>query len=138
MMFDGINLLGALFGAIASTLFGALWYTIFSKAWMRAASLGPDDAQPSAFTMVLTFSCQFLMAFILAGVIYHTGGTSIHSGLISATLVWAGFILATQVVNYRFQKRPWSLTIIDSGHWFGVLLIQGVVIGAVGSWPTVQ
>ena len=86
--------------------------------------------------MILTFTCQFIMAFVFAGIIYHTGGTSIRSGLISAALIWVGIVLTTQIVNHRFQGQPWSLTLIDSGHWLGVLIIQGVVIGAVGSWPT--
>ena len=135
MMFDGINLLGALAGAIAAFIFGALWYSVLGKAWKRAAGL-TNDPKPSPLVMILTFFCQFIMAFVFAGVIYHTGGTSIRSGLISATLIWAGIVLTTQIVNHRFQGQPWSLTLIDSGHWLGVLIIQGVVIGAVGSWPT--
>jgi len=136
MMFDGINLLGALFGAIASFAFGAAWYGVLGKAWMKAAGLTPDQTRLSAGTMILTFLCQFLMAFIFAGVIYHVDGTSIRSGLISGFLLWLGIVLTTQIVNHRFQKQPWSLTLIDSGHWFGVLMIQGIVIGAVGSWPS--
>lgn len=135
MMFDGINLLGALAGAIAAFIFGALWYSVLGKAWKRAAGL-TSDPKPPPLVMILTFFCQFIMAFVFAGVIYHTGGTSIRSGLISAVLIWVGIVLTTQIVNHRFQGKPWSLTLIDGGHWLGVLIIQGLVIGAVGSWPT--
>ena len=136
MMYDGINLLGALAGAVVSFVFGAIWYGVLGKVWMRAAGLTPEQTQPAAATMVLAFVCQFVMAFILAGVIYHVAGTSIRTGLISAVLVWVGFVLTTQIVNHRFQGQPWSLTFIDSGHWFGVLMIQGIVIGWMGSWPS--
>lgn len=136
MMFDGINLIGALAGAIASFVFGSIWYSLLSKQWMNAAGLDPSQTKPTAINMALTFLSQFLMAFIFAGIIYHTGGTSIKSGLISAGLVWTGIVFTTQLVNHRFLHRPFALTLIDTGHWLGVLIIQGIVIGAVGSWPT--
>ncbi|GGB39997.1 hypothetical protein GCM10011316_10050 [Roseibium aquae] len=136
MMFDGINLLGALFGAIASFAFGAAWYGVLGKAWRAAAGLTPEQTRLTFPKLMLAFVCQFLMAFIFAGVIYHVDGTSIRAGVISGVLLWTGIILTTHIVNHRFQNRPWSLTLIDSGHWFGVLMIQGVVIGAVGSWPS--
>ncbi|MEP0456473.1 MAG: DUF1761 domain-containing protein, partial [Roseibium sp.] len=78
------------------------------------------------------FVCQFLMAFVLAGVIYHVGGTNLKTGLISAGMVWTGFILTSQIVNHRFQGAPWSLTLIDCGHWLGVLMLQGTIIGLIG------
>jgi hypothetical protein len=31
-----------------------------------------------------------------------------------------------------YSGRKLALTIIDSGHWLGVLLIVGIVIGAFG------
>lgn len=132
MMYDGINLLGALGGAISGFLFGALWYGVLGKPWMRAAGLTEDQVRPSAGIMALTFLCQFVMAFVFAGVIYHVAGTSVSAGLISAVMIWVGFILPAMIVNHRFQGQPWSLTAIDSGHWLGVLVVQGVVIGLIG------
>ena len=35
-------------------------------------------------------------------------------------------------VNHSFQMRLGTLTLIDGGHWLGVLLIQGALIGLVG------
>ena len=36
------------------------------------------------------------------------------------------------VVNHGFQGAKASLTLIDSGHWLGVLLVQGLVIELFG------
>jgi hypothetical protein len=46
--------------------------------------------------------------------------------------VWLGFVATTLVVNNTFQGAKRSLTYIDSGHWLGVLLLQGAIIGLLG------
>ena len=72
------------------------------------------------------------MAWVLAGVIGHMGAVTIRSGLISAGFVWFGFVVTTLAVNYAFSGRKPTLIVIDGGHWLGVLLIMGAVIGAFG------
>ena len=70
------------------------------------------------------------MAWVLAGLMAHIGPITIRSGLISAGFVWFGFVLTTIAVNNAFSGRKPMLTVIDAGHWLGVLLIMGAVIGA--------
>ncbi|MEM9634711.1 MAG: DUF1761 domain-containing protein [Pseudomonadota bacterium] len=129
MMFDGVNLIAVAAAAIGSFIFGSLWYGVLGKAWMKAASLTEEQTKPDPVTLGITFVCQLLMAFVFAGIIYHSGGTSIRTGLISALMIWVGIVLTTQIINHRFQGRPWSLTFIDCGHWLGVLVVQGIIIG---------
>ena len=129
MMFDGINLIAVAAAAIVSFLFGALWYGILGKAWMNAAGLTKEQTRPNPVVFATAFFCQIIMAFVFAGVIYHTGGTDIRNGIISALMIWVGIVMTTQIVNHRFQWLSWNLTLIDGGHWLGVLLVQGIVIG---------
>lgn len=132
MMFDGINLVAVGVAAIGSFIFGSLWYGLLGKAWMRAASLTPEQTRPDPVTLAIAFACQLVLAFVFAGIIYHAGGTSIRTGIISALMVGIGIVLMTQIINHRFQGQPWSLTLIDGGHWLGVLLVQGILIGWLG------
>ncbi len=129
MMFDGINLIAVAAAAIVSFLFGALWYGILGKAWMNAAGLTKEQTRPNPVVFATAFFCQIIMAFVFAGVIYHTGGADISNGIISALMIWVGIVMTTQIVNHRFQGLSWNLTLIDGGHWLGVLLVQGIVIG---------
>ncbi len=132
MMFDGINLVAVLVAAVASFAVGALWYGVLGKAWMRAARLTEADVRPDPLLFAGTFLCQLVMAFIFAGIIYHAGPVTVANGLLSAALVWAGFLATSLIVNHRFQGSPWSLTLIDGGHWLAVVLVQGCVIGLFG------
>ncbi|PVB62125.1 DUF1761 domain-containing protein [Labrenzia sp. 011] len=128
-MFDGINLVAVASAAIASFIFGSLWYGLLGKAWMKAADIERTQTRPSPAILGTAFFCQVIMAFVFAGIIYHSGETSIRNGIISAVMVWVGIVMTTQIVNHRFQGKPWSLTLIDGGHWLGVLLLQGFLIG---------
>ena len=84
---------------------------------------------------VVAIVANLIMAWVLAGLIGHLGPgqATIRNGLISAGFCWLGFVVTTQSVNYAFTNRKPSLILIDSGHWLGVLLIMGAVIGAFGS-----
>jgi len=81
---------------------------------------------------LMTFVAQLVMAWMLAGALGHLGDVSVLAGLITAALTWVGFVVTTMIVNHRFQGKPWSLTLIDAGHWLGVMLVMGVVIGLFG------
>lgn len=129
MMFDGVNLIAVAAAAIASFIFGSVWYGVLGKAWMQAADLTEAQTRPDPVTLGTAFFCQVIMAFVFAGIIYHSGETNIRTGIISALMIWVGIVMTTQIINHRFQGKPWRLTLIDGGHWLGVLLVQGVMIG---------
>ena len=48
-------------------------------------------------------------------------------------VVALGFVVTTLSVNHRYQGFGWGLTAIDAGHWLGVLLIMGALIGWFGA-----
>ncbi len=138
--FAGLNVWAVLLAAAASFLFGGVWYGTLSKLWMDAANLTEEQIRgpggPSPWPFIVTFIAQLVMAWMLAGIILHLvrAGvpSSIRIGLISGFLIWLGFIATTLVVNHRFQMQKVALTVIDGGHWLGVMLIQGAILGWIG------
>lgn len=137
MAFAGVSYLAVLVAAIASYIFGAVWYMALAKYWM--AALGKTESElksrkPSPLPFVIAFVAQLVMAYVLAGTIGHLGigQVTVKNGLISALVVYLGFVLTTLVTNHGFQGNKPSLTLIDGLHWLGVLLIQGLVIGLFG------
>lgn len=136
MSFGGLNYFAVALAAVASFVFGGVWYNALAKQWMAASGVTMDAAQAgnTYVPYIIAFLAQLVMAWVLAGVIGHLGKgqVTLWNGLISSLFVWAGFVATTLVVNHTFQGAPRSLTLIDSGHWLGVLLLQGAIIGAMG------
>jgi hypothetical protein len=140
MPFGTLSLWPVLVAAIASFLFGAAWYGLLGRHWMAAAGIEAAEMErrkaamgPIPLPYVIAFVSLVVMAWIFAGVLLHLslGGMaiSVRAGLISGFLLWLGFVVTTMAVNHAFQGATRLLTLIDGGHWLGVLLVQGAVLG---------
>jgi len=136
MAFAGMNYWGILAAAIASFLFGGLYYGLLSRQWLGASGLTLEDTAKTgmAVPMAVAAVALLLMAWVLAGIMGHlgTGQVTVRNGVISGGFCWLGFVVTTIATNHGFQGAKRSLTVIDSVHWLGVLLIQGAVIGMIG------
>lgn len=140
MNLGNLNYWPILIAAIAGFAFGAVWYGALSRQWMAALGRSPADMQKARAGMgsvpwpfIVTFIALLVMAWMFAGVLLHLarGGTamSVRAGMISGFFLWLGFVITTLAVNHAFQGARRSLTLIDGGHWLGVLLIQGAILG---------
>jgi len=132
MAFAGMNYLAILIAAVAAYVWGAAYYMTLSKQWLAAVGIARPNRSAAPF--IISFVALLVMAFVLAGSIGHLGpgNVSIKNGIISGVIIWAGFVATTVVVNNAYPGRKIMLSIIDSIHWLGVLVIQGAVIGAMG------
>ncbi len=141
MQFAGMNHLAILVAAVAAWIFGAVYYGVLANAWVAAlgrtmADFKAEQAKASSIGAVapyiLSFFAELLMAWVLAGVLGHLGAVTVKNGVISALFIWVGFVLTTVATNNAYTRRKPMLTVIDTGHWLGVLVIIGAVIGAMG------
>lgn len=131
MEFGGISYLAVLIAAIGAFVFGSIYYGSLSKPWMKAAKINPGEANMSPALFITSFVAELVMAWVLAGVIGHLGSgeVTLTNGLISGFFIWLGFMATTVAVNQRYEGFGWDLTLIDAGHWLGVALIMGGIIG---------
>ena len=128
-----VNFISVLVATLLAVGFGALWYgVLFGEAWMRAVGKSKDDLKRSALSMVVAVVGQFVMATMLYGVMQHIGADGIRAGIISALLLWFGFVLPTMAINNSFQGARPILTVINSGYFLCVLIIMGTVLGWFG------
>ena len=138
--FAGLTVWALPLSALAAFLFGGLWYGLLGRQWMSAVGLTEERIKEGGgqtpFMLALTFIAQLIMAWMLAGIILHMQRAGIKAtavnGMISGAFIWLGFVVTVLAVSHRYQMRPWSLTAIDGGHWLGVLLIQGAILGRFG------
>jgi hypothetical protein len=141
MNFLAVNYLSILLAAAAAWLFGAAYYGPLGKMWVeaqgktmeafkleQAAKAGLAAAAP----FILSFAAEILMAYVFYGVMAHIKAFTLRAGLISGAFIWFGFVLTTLAVNNAFSGRRPALTAIDGGHWLGVLLIIGAIVGWMG------
>jgi len=135
-----LNYWPVLISAIACFGFGALWYSTLSRQWMAALGLSDADMVRrkaemgnASLAYVTTFIALLVMAWMFAVVLLHLtrGGMAVgvRAGMISGFFLWFGFVITTMAVNHAFQGARRALTLIDGGHWLGVLLIQGAILG---------
>jgi len=140
MNFAGFNYLSVLVAAVAAFAFGAVYYMTLAGPWLaalgktKAELMGPSGKPPAAPYIVAAIAL-IVMAWILAGVMGHLGPgqVTLKNGVISAGFLWLGFVVTTMAVNNAYGGRKTMLTVIDSVHWLGALLIEGAVIGAMGT-----
>ena len=136
-MFEtNINYLAVLAATALSFVFGAGWYTALSKAWLTAVERTPEEVKavgrPGWLPFVVAIVLEFVMAYMLARTIEAVGVTDLSGGLLTGLAAAVGFALPATAINYIYPARKAALTLIDGGHWLGVLLIQGAVIGLMG------
>jgi hypothetical protein len=137
MQFAGMSLAAIVLAAVVSFMFGWLWYGLmFSKAWH--AALGKDCAEadtPSPTPFIISFVGLLVMACVLAGVLRHfePQAVTLGSGAVTGAFMWLGFVITTMSVNNAFRGAKNKLTLLDGGHWLGVLVLQGAILGWFGS-----
>ena len=132
MAFAGMNYLAILIAAVAGFAWGAAYYMTLAKQWLAAVGGTQPNRSPTPF--VITFIALLIMGFVLAGSIGHLGpgNVTVANGIISGLILWAGFVATTIFVNNAYPGRKYMLSVIDSIHWLGVLVIQGAIIGGMG------
>ena len=142
MHFESVNYVSVVIAAVAAWIFGAGYYGALGKTWVAALGTTMDalkaqnaakSGAAKAAPFILSFVAELVMAFVLFGIVFHVGIWSIRAGIISGVVCWIGFVLTTIATNNAYPGRRPLLTVIDSGHWLGVLAIMGAVIGAFGA-----
>jgi hypothetical protein len=129
--FGAVNFIAVAIAAVISFMFGAAYYGGLAKPWMKAANKRPEDANMSAALFATTFVCQLVMATVFAGIIglHASGGVTLESGMATGFFLWLGVMATVTIINQRYEGFGWDLHLIDAGHWLGVALIMGAVIG---------
>ena len=136
MAFAGINHLAVILAAVSGWLVGAGWYTLLARPWMIAlgktkSELMDPSRASSPVPFLVAFAAQFVMAWVLAGIIGHVGPVSDRTARDLEPARLARFRRYDAADNCLARQRV-MLTAIESGQWLFALLAQGIVIGLFG------
>ncbi len=132
MQIMGFNVVAVAVAAVAGFAFGAIYYTVLGKQWMDAVGLAEEDVQKrSPVPFIVSFVGLLVLGCVLSWHFSQQGGSVSSSYAIHSSLIlWFGLIVTSTATNNAFQQSKPKLTVIDSLHWLGVLVIQGLVISA--------
>ena len=72
-----------------------------------------------------------LMAFILLHAVVYAGATTFVHGAEVGFANWVGFILVVGLDSYAAEKKPFQLTIINTGSNLVALILMG---GVLAGW----
>lgn len=136
-----VNILSVVIAAVAAWIFGAIYYTALGKVWIAAqgktaesckAEFAAKSGLAKFAPFVLSFVGALIMGFVIYGILTHSGLWSLRAGVITGAFCWFGFVLTTVVINNAYSGRKAMLSVIDSAHWLGVLMIIGGILGRMG------
>jgi Protein of unknown function (DUF1761) len=137
MKFGNINYFAVLVAAAVAWLAGAAWYRAFARAWVAAQGMTPESVHAARhehgayLPFIVAFLAELVMAWTLAGILFHVGAITVRRGIIAGALCWFGFVLTTMLVNNTFERRDRRLLLIDAGHWLLAFLLIGAILGAL-------
>lgn len=132
MELSGINLVAVALATVSGFAFGAAYYTALGRAWMDAAGLTEDDVKKrSPVPFIVSYIGLLIMACVLSWH-FSSRGAEVSSGYAvhSALILWLGLVVTIMATNNIYRQARAKLTLIDSLHWLGVLVIQSLVISA--------
>jgi uncharacterized protein DUF1761 len=136
-----VNFISIFLAACAAWIFAAAYYTALSAPWLAAqgktmeqckAEMVGKSQLANSLPFILAFAGSLIMAWALYGILVHLKTFSLRAGLISAAIIWFGFVLTTMTVNNAFQQRKPMLTVIDAIGWLGSMLVIGAIVGWFG------
>jgi hypothetical protein len=122
------NLWAVLLAAVSMFLVGGLWYSgPLSQIWLRETKLKPKDIEGGVgLSFGGTFLLSLLAAFILAFFIGKEGDASFGAFAGLTVGIWIATALGT---NYLFERKSFTLFLINAGYNLIGFTVMGAVIG---------
>ena len=132
MDLSSVNFIAVAVAAVAGFAFGAVYYTALGKQWMDATGLAESDLKKrSPVPFIVSFVGLLVMGCVLSWYFAQLGDSmSAAYAIRSSLILWFGLVVTSTATNYAFQQAKPRLTVLDSLHWLGVIVIQGLVINA--------
>jgi len=128
-----INYLAVAVAALAGYVLAYLWYAVvFKNRWMQLT--GVTEMKPTAKTIILALVGAWFTSWVLdhatlfGNSYLHTSGVS--GGLMCGFFNWLGFVAPVTMMSSLYEKRRWSLWVLDNGYWLLSFLVMGAILSA--------
>jgi len=128
-----IDWVGVIIATVAAMVLGAVWYgPLFGQRWFALVGKTREELKSQGgIGYLLAAVGSFVLAIVMTYVTQWGAAEGFGEGIIVGIVMWAGFVLSTQVVGAVFEGRPWELIMLNSG---SSLLTFAIVAGIVSQY----
>ncbi len=127
-----VNYIAVLAAAVSSFLIGGLWYSpvLFARAWMRETGLSEERLREK---VAQTFAGAFVLSLVVALNLAFFLGTnaSLGWGAGAGALAGVGWAAASLATVFLFERRSFTLMVIDGGYLAVSYTAMGTIIAAL-------
>ncbi len=135
-LFEDVNWIAVLLGAVGYFMMGAIWYSfLFKNKWIEYSKINMDDPNVKkgvGMTMFGSFLLMFVQSTAIAIIANRldefSGGWM--SGVKLGALTGICLCASTIGINYLYEKKPMGLFFINAGYAIAGNIIAAVVICA--------
>jgi len=126
-----VNYAAVAAAALAGYVLGGLWYgPLFGEAWRKLSKV--DELKPTPSVVVIGLVSTFIMSLVLSYSLtyantYH-GTSGLWSGLCAGSWTWLGFVAPVTIGIVIYEKKPWTLWLLNNGYWLFSLLVMGAIL----------
>jgi hypothetical protein len=128
-----VNWIAIILAAASSLLVGFAWYSpaLFNKAWMR--EVGMTDEKAKTGNMALIFGGAFALALVQCFCLAMFFGSEMRwqQTTFYGFLTGLGWVATAFGVQYLFERRTWTLALINGGYNIVVFTVYGLILGLV-------
>jgi hypothetical protein len=129
---ETLNIWAVLVSALSTFLIGGLWYSpaVFGKAWMRENGFTEEGMKNA--NMVKIFGLAFVLGLVAAVnlAMFLGPDTDAKMGALYGFLAGFGWVATFIGTHYLFERRSFTLFLINAGYSIVALTVMGVIIGA--------
>ena len=126
------NIWAILVAALSTFLIGGLWYSpaVLGKAWMRENGFTEESMKNS--NMAKIFGLSFLLGLIAAYNLAMFIGPEdrVEMGALYGFLAGAGWVATFIGTHYLFERKSFTLFLINAGYSIVALTVMGAILGA--------
>jgi hypothetical protein len=128
----GINLVAVVVAALAAFVMSTVWYIAFAKQRRKlsGAAAAADMKRPQPLKMAGELIRSFLLAYVLAYLLVHTGVAGMTGAARLGLVLWVGFPFVLLTGSIMWEDVPWKLATIHAGDWLVKMVLMTVILGA--------
>jgi len=130
-----VNWLAIIIAAVANMVIGFLWYGTwaFGKSWIKLSGRTMGEGMQPGPLYALTAVAAVVQAITIAWFVGQTGANSGAAGAIVGLYIGMGIVAAAMFAEVLFAGRHPRLFAIIAGYSVLALVVQGAIIGFLGT-----